>query len=210
MPYFKNNQINLLFIHIPKTGGSSLEVYFSRIFNTTLSTDTLYTTSHPRIEGVSYQHQTYESIVRNNNIFNIDFNRLSILTIVRNPYTRILSELLEKKKINSDSSTNEVHSAIKDYLSFKADSKNTFDNHRLPQYLFITESGNLISNINILRTENLTNDMKKIGYDDFNLNIRKNSFNEGNNYFKLLNNYSIQLINEYYKQDFILFNYEMI
>ena len=29
MPYFKNNDVNVLFIHIPKTGGSSMELYFS-------------------------------------------------------------------------------------------------------------------------------------------------------------------------------------
>ena len=33
MPYFLNENINLLFIHIPKTGGSSLERYFSEHFN---------------------------------------------------------------------------------------------------------------------------------------------------------------------------------
>ena len=33
MPYFHNKDVNLLFIHIPKTGGSSLETYFSKKFN---------------------------------------------------------------------------------------------------------------------------------------------------------------------------------
>ena len=37
MPYFKNNRINLLFIHIPKTGGSSLEKYFNVKYNIPLN-----------------------------------------------------------------------------------------------------------------------------------------------------------------------------
>lgn len=37
MPYFNNNDINILFIHIPKTGGTSLENYFSSKFNIPLN-----------------------------------------------------------------------------------------------------------------------------------------------------------------------------
>ena len=42
MPYFKNDNINTLFIHIPKTGGSSLECYFSSKFNIKLNNISLY------------------------------------------------------------------------------------------------------------------------------------------------------------------------
>ena len=33
MPYFTKNNTNILFIHIPKTGGSSLEKYFSNKYD---------------------------------------------------------------------------------------------------------------------------------------------------------------------------------
>lgn len=42
MPYFKNNNVNILFIHIPKTGGSSVENYFSSKFNIPLNNTSLY------------------------------------------------------------------------------------------------------------------------------------------------------------------------
>ena len=37
MPYYSNDIINLLFIHIPKTGGSSVEQYFSTKYNIQLN-----------------------------------------------------------------------------------------------------------------------------------------------------------------------------
>jgi hypothetical protein len=91
MPYFKNNKINLLFIHIPKTGGSSLEKYFSVKFNIPLNKKSLMSTEDirdyidkPEINS-SLQHMTYETIIKYNHFFKINFDNIEILTIVRNP-----------------------------------------------------------------------------------------------------------------------------
>ena len=95
MPYFKNNDINLLFIHIPKTGGTSLEQYFSDKYSIPLNIKSLYS---DRINNLlfnsSLQHLTYNTIFKNKDILDIDFlNTLKIITIVRNPYTRIIIDL---------------------------------------------------------------------------------------------------------------------
>ena len=42
MPYFKNDNVNILFIHIPKTGGTSLDNYFSKKYNIDLNDKSLY------------------------------------------------------------------------------------------------------------------------------------------------------------------------
>ena len=50
MPYFKNNTINVLFIHIPKTGGTSIEMYFSSKFSIVLNNTSLYNFTHEQIK----------------------------------------------------------------------------------------------------------------------------------------------------------------
>jgi hypothetical protein len=58
-----------------------------------------------------------------------------------------------------------------------------------------------MDNIIILRTETLNDDMKKIGYIDFDLHNLKNKFNT-NDYDGYLNEDSIALINNFYSKDF--------
>ena len=58
----------------------------------------------------------------------------------------------------------------------------------------------------MLRTESLTEDMIKLGYKDFNQKINSNS--NKLNYDNYLNNDSIQLINEYYDEDFRILGYK--
>ena len=64
MPYFKNNDVNILFIHIPKTGGSSLEVYFSNKYNIPLNEESLYMMSTKLSLTSSLQHVTYKTILK--------------------------------------------------------------------------------------------------------------------------------------------------
>lgn len=100
MPYFDINKCNkelknILFIHIPKTGGTSIELYFSDKYHIKLDEEHLltYMNSNKFFEGISLQHQTLLNIINNNNIFKIDFNETDIITVIRNPYHRLLSDL---------------------------------------------------------------------------------------------------------------------
>lgn len=119
--------------------------------------------------------------------FNIDFNNIKIISIVRNPYERIISDLFFYNLITITSTKEKVFEVIKLYLL------NDLDNHNIPQYKFITnENKELIDNIHILHTETLTDDMHNLGYSDFNIyeNINKVKVN----YSNYLNNDSIKLI----------------
>lgn len=210
MPYFSNDIVNLLLIHIPKTGGESLEKYFSDLYTIPLDINSLYwfvaedvQLEHNLSINSSLQHLTYQTIMHHKEFLNIDINDLEILTIVRNPYERIVSDLFWWNKITIDTSPDEVYEIIKIYLT------ETLDNHNIPQHLFLMDENNqLIKNVVILHTETLTNDMINLGYDRF--DVKTNCNRHTVNYYDYLNDSSIQLVNYFYKDDFKLFNYDII
>jgi hypothetical protein len=177
MPYFKNDDVNILFIHIPKTGGSSIEAYLSEKYNIQLNEKSLYMfmDNEKMIKenisiNSSLQHMTYNQIVEYNRVFNIDFNNIKIFAVVRNPYKRIISDLFYFKLIKPHYSKRNTFNIIKQYLV-----SNDYDNHNIPQHLFVTnDKKEIIPNINVLKTEQLKDDMQKIGFTDFNTYIFTN------------------------------------
>jgi hypothetical protein len=211
MPYFKNEDINLLFIHIPKTGGTSLELYFSSKFSIFLNNNSLFgyldegTVWKEKMNiNSSLQHLTYNKIVEHGNLLSIRFDTLQIITIVRNPYLRIVSDLFFFKLITLDTTPETVFHIINEYVLSDA-----YDNHNIPQHKFlIDDKSEILQNVRILRTENLRNDMHSIGYDDFNIFAQANPHEV--NYFNYLNDKSIAFINEFYHMDFVCFNYEKL
>jgi hypothetical protein len=210
MPYFYDprRNLNLLFIHIPKTGGTSIEKYFSEKYNIPLNRDSLWSTLRRGVtpNHLAFQHQPYSMLLKHQDFFKVHFtDNLKILAVVRNPYERIISDLFHFKFIDKNSSREEVTNAIKKY--FVSDLI-MLDNHKTPQHEFVTdEKGELIKGIQILKTESLNSDMYDLGYNDF------NHFDQVNktpvNYYCYLNAESIQSINYYYEKDFLLFGYKM-
>ena len=211
MPYFKNAGVNVLFVHIPKTGGTSIERYFSRKFNIPLNSNSLYgklndTTKLKNNVAIrsSLQHITYKQMVKYNKVFNIDFDKIKIIAIVRNPYERIVSDLFFWHKITINSSKEEVFHKIIKYLA-----STSLDNHNMPQHNFLRDANkNIVANIQLLKTENLTTDMIGLGFTDFN-RIDNNNPRKVN-YYNYLNYKSIKIINQFYHLDFKLFNYNKI
>lgn len=204
MPYYKEK--DLLFIHIPKTGGTNIENCIKNKYKQTLfsgKTNDLLEYPH---NNISLQHQFYITIYNNRDKLDINFNNnIKIFSIVRNPYDRIISDLFWNKIIEKDFTSEQVYDKIiNDYLN-----RYDLDNHNVSQYKYITDNDcNLISNIKIFKCENLNEineDLNKfIGFD---INIKKDNVNK--DYSKYLNKNSIDLINKIYKKDFELFNYDL-
>ena len=91
MPFILDH--NLLFVHIPKTGGSSIEKKFD-------------IDKQKRDECFSYTEQLYNNIIFAPQHFTPDliekhypelYNKCKKFTVVRNPYTKMISEFIYRE-----------------------------------------------------------------------------------------------------------------
>jgi len=134
------------FIHIPKTGGSSIEKAFNLFHR-----HNLFVPRHTEvIEGVKFspQHLTH-NLIEHECPFTKDWFSF---TVVRNPYTKLLSEYFY---INGIFEGEKVEKFDEDEFNFWIDnSLLKFDmDHKLPQYSFIDKEVDMI-----LRFENFEED----------------------------------------------------
>jgi len=207
MPYFykEADNLNLLFIHIPKTGGTSFENYMSQKYNIPLNYKSLY--KYKKGESSTYQHFPIRYIWSRKDEFGINQKDLRIIAFVRDPYDRTISDLFYNNLINQDTRKEQVANILKKYLA----SNNTFDNHKIPQYKFlIDDQEEFWPNIEIVRTENLKQGLVELGFDDFNNEdfVNKAKLDGSNiNYSDYLNDDSMKMIETYYANDFEAFNY---
>lgn len=205
MPYYKD--VNLLFIHIPRTGGSSFEKhlrvnkkyreYLRSGMNNNLFED-------EKLKKISLQHQTYNNLLKNKDIIknklNIDLTLpMDIISFIRNPYNRTISDLFFWKLIKKNSTPEEVFNVLKVYLT-----KDCYDNHNIPQYKFVTNDNGKLYNLRIIKTNELTETLNKLGFP----NYLSYEANKEKNYDKYLNQNSIDLINNHFTVDFKMFNFK--
>lgn len=202
MPYYKDT--NLLFIHIPKTGGSVIENQINLKYKQTLYSGFTNDLLSIPYRNISLQHQTYRTLYKHRNKLDIDFSNMRIFCVVRNPYDRLISDLFWYDLIKPEYTSDQVHDVIiNNYLNRK-----DLDNHVIPQYKFISNGNFKIpSNIKIFKCETLNADNNKINkFLGFDINIKKNNVNK--DYSKYLNSKTIALINILYAKDFELFHYK--
>lgn len=204
MPYYK--EINTLFIHIPKTGGTVFENDLKRKHKQTLYTGNKNALLPAPYNEISLQHQTYNTLYKYKENCKIDFKNIKILSFVRNPYDRTISDLLWYKLITIKSSKKDIYEVLKNDYFIRTD----LDNHNIPQYKFVTDDDeNLIPNIKIFKTEELNEKNMEIQkYIGCKVNVIKKNANK--DYSKYLNNDSIKLINSVFAKDFKLFDYKKI
>jgi len=179
-----NNYSSILFIHIPKTAGSSI---FNKIYSKDLDT---WNRTSPR------SHESYSSLKNNNKIDDSVFS----FSVVRNPYNRTYS------CFNQFNKTNKTTISFIEYL------KNIKNNNislitpllHLPQRDYVIDELGNISIKKIYRFENLKELESDLGW---NLGFD----NVGNymieSYNKDYTDEAINLVQELYDSDFIHFGY---
>ena len=220
MPYIE--PFNLIFIHIPKTGGSFIENKLREI------NIELY--SNYEVFG---GHDTINHYIINLNIDDIAL--YNIFSVVRNPYNRIISaynylkdterrcvsDKNEWEKLGSPGNITDFISSI--YSKYKNNELlkiNSDNQHFQQQYKFVVDEKNTLSS-NILKYENLDKDFEKYitGCKDQNeklYNLLYNKIYKNINIKKdydilnILSSNDINMINEIYKVDFYLFEYDTL
>lgn len=212
MPYFKNSKYNILYVHVPKTGGSSIEKYFSKLTKTTLNKNSLFG-PHKQIPeypygGAPLQHLYLDGILRYAKLFKITQENLKIIISVRNPYTRMISALFYRDKINLNTHPSMVFKILKEFI----EKKGGVQHHNIPQWKFYLVDGLIpMKNVYVIKNETLDKDMAKLGFRNFrNMKKYNTSHRKSINYYKFLNKDSIKLINRVYKMDFEIFGYKKI
>ena len=199
---FKNNK-KLLFIHIPKTGGTYIEETLKKNgYNVGL-----YNKINISKNNCSHWHTPpkYNK--------NINFKDYITFTVVRNPYTRFLSEYNWEgfgkfyKNLDTNCDINTFARNLKDSNKLIFDG----DCHLLQQEEYLTDYyGNKVENI--LYQESLNDDLIKF-INKYNLNVKninnkKLQVKKNNTSINNFDNTTKNILKKYYKNDFKILNYK--
>lgn len=196
-----SNKYKFKFIHIPKTGGSSIEVIFDLQHKENLFVPAITNT----IEGVDFSPQHFpHSLI---NYFKPEVKDWFSFTIVRNPYTRIISEYFYiKKNFEASPVINFNENEFLTWLDTSWFMQNR--DHKLHQITFIDEPVDMI-----IKFENFEQDFDKLKKklhlpNEINLiNDNKSVYNK----LEIAQSLSKKAKDKIYKifeQDFKTFDYE--
>jgi len=227
----------IIYVHIPKTGGSAIESFLIQYFGYhKLQHPIFLLTSglvqHPKFVGANVghrnlQHFSLTEIVDNCRLFAPDLKEYDAFTVVRNPYTRAMSCLRYQMSLPFTMHGHSLYSPEeKRYILnislprfFKEDPMlNDWGQHRLPQSHFIDTTDVICK---IFKYEDGLENAIKNGITQHQIKIpekgipKVNDVSEKKNIPKInpTEYYSrtfIETINNFYEDDFVYFGYEML
>jgi len=208
---FKNK---IIFIHIPKTGGTSVEMYFQKIRNLS---------DHDISSLAIFKNKKESNLERGNQHCSLSMYEkfffggripedYRIFTIVRNPYTRFWSEWSSRKLPPPSRFIVSFYLPLilliflsKKKYNFLKD----FNSHMKPQSSFLFGKNNY--KIKILRFENLNEEFEQL-IEDWHLPKIKLSRSNKSRRLRKPFKYELRLgkrfIERFYRDDFKIFSYK--
>jgi len=211
--------LTIRFIHITKNAGTYIEdlgfkdKYLFGKYNYSIEEYNL-----TQLTNADYYHLNPNMFY--NEVFNLDFsnNKHKNFVIVRNPYTRLISELfcpwVGIIKNNTNPSIDEINVFLNDKLNYiKSNPDMLYYGHYALQYNYVYDSNDIKIVDDILRFEHLDTDLNNINIA-YNMNLKLNIKEKVNSSTKIcsiedITKENIELIHELYYKDFIAFNYNM-
>ena len=218
-----------MYVHIPKTSGLSLIADIKSKYNIVHHITDVINNINFSMSGVAIDpkgivcdtdlgclhHPTINQLYRALEEYNMPRINFIFHTLVRNPYLRICSAINYHNDFPSIESWNKetFHKVIEDFISRDPMSVH---NHNIPQIDFMYMNNRLdLTKIHVFKVihrrrlfQYLFESRKP---NSLYQNIRINISNQKTfQYFDFLDSKSKKIINQYYKQDFINLNFEMM
>lgn len=192
----------VIFIHIPKTGGTTIE----KMLDIPVGKSSLFLSRYEAKNKPAYQHYTYEQL--KDVIPAEKFNSYEKITFVRNPWDKLVSAYFWNKRgfQNFSDFVDFVESTFQRFSLdeiFKYPGYNKwFISHILPQYLYVGPD------VTVYKFENFQTELPKL-LKKYNIegNLRHDHKKDHQHYSKYYDDRTKDIVSKVYAKDISLFNY---
>lgn len=198
-----NHDKKFVFIHVPKTAGSSIHVLFKNYFNVQDRSDPLPDIHHISISDLISKDKNLEKYYK--------------FAVVRNPFARFYSGYKDFYQNRlTDRKYHPYHidpkCSFKDFCENFLSSPWCEDVHFKPQKFFLTANQEIAVD-EIVRHESINNDLSKVFFKiGLNAKLGKRHHRKTkdpfSSYREAYDDESREIVENFYKEDLKLFNYE--
>ena len=171
----------VIFIHIPKSAGTSIETYFNN-------------------SSFRIQPNKHDNIYQIKKRFINSYNNCRKFAIIRNPYDKMVSWYFYLKKKLGDYNVIEFNEWIKDPTKFW---------HIDDPISFLDSQCSWIDDtVEVIKFENLNEELNK--FFGFKIDLPVTNKSNHNHYLDYYNKESLSIVYKKYKEDFEKFNYKKL